>query len=736
MGDKNCQSSNAFFANAWMKTKDFTLNKAVPFFIKFYKNKILFCIVSAVIINLVIEFCGRMSVLEVLSQAFFNFHMFFYAVAVLSLTLFISCFFKRRLFAYFVIAATWIGLGICNGTILSYRSTPMIAIDFLIMRSSIGISTVYLSPFNIVLICLAVLACIPLLIFVFKKSPKEERDLKIAGISFVSSALVVALLATGFYFGNAVDKDTNLPDVYKKCGYVYCLTYSLFDYGVDEPDAYDKEYMQQIKDVLDNIEESCPEEKPNIVFLQLESYMDMDRIAGIELSESANPYFKYLKDNFPSGKLEVNALGASTANVEYEILTGTDIKNYGFDEYPYKTFLYDTPVETVAYNLKRLGYTTTSMHNHDGGFYGRYVAYSNLGFDRFIPRECMDNIELTPMGWCKDKTLIEQIKQTLNASEGRDFIFTVSVQCHSKYPKEPIEGFEYPIEVGGFDDEGYINQLKYYASQTLEEDAFLEELLNYFAKLDEKTVVVIYGDHLPTFIKKSEQLVEGVNSTTDTEKYLSEYVIWSNYGVESKLQDKNLTSQELSAYLLEAVGIRAGSVLKLYSSELDNKTRDEYIKAITYDAIEGKKYIYDENNSIATTDMDIGLTPLKITSYEIDDNSLFINGDGFSEYTYIYINDQLYTAKLVDSHVIRVAEEVTLKNGDSLVAKIITFDRLVLTESEPYTVNDLKDSVVVNKGVAGFHNILVTVIIGLAVIAVLVIAYFVYNKVIKKKSVE
>ncbi len=718
----------------YVKLWEFCKTKVAPWFVSVYNKKVLLCLVSALIINLLIELLGRRSIVGLFKHVFLDFHMFVYAVAVIAFTLFLSCLFKRRLFAYVVICALWIALGISNGTILTYRENPMVAIDFLIMRSSIGISTMYVNVFSMLLISLGIIAGIVLLVMIFKWCPKERRDLKTALITLISSGSVIAILATAFYFGNAVDSSALLPDVYKKCGYVYCFTYSLFDYGVDEPEVYDEDYMAMVKAEVDKVDDTRPDELPNVVFVQLESYMDMERINGIELSESPQPFFQQLKANYPSGYLKVNALGASTANVEYEVLTGNYIKDFGFDEYPYKTFLFETPVETIAYDLKTLGYETTALHNHDGGFYSRYVAYTNLGFDTFIPRETLTNIEKNPTGWCKDKMLLDEIKQTIEASESRDFVFTVTVQCHSKYPKERLEDCEYPISVGGFDDEGYINQLDYYASQVKEEDEFLKELLGYFEELDEKTIVVLYGDHLPTFINDSKQLVEGVNSDTDSEKYLSEYVIWSNYGAEEKAENKDLKSCELSSYVLDCAGIRTGTLLKLYHAELDEKTLSEYRQAIVYDSVEGKRYIYEGNDVIKTMDMQIGRIPLKISSYEIDDGTLFVNGQGFTDYVDIYINNQLYTSTVIDSETVKVDEEVTLENNDSIVAKMNTFDRLILCESNSLKVEGLQNSVVVNDGISGIHKTIVIIITVLSVCAVLTVAFVIYRKKVKSNK--
>ena len=726
--------SNTWYGRAFSSVKNFVMNCVVPSALKLYNDKFLLCVVSAFVINLFIEIVWRRSLSSVINLVVFNPHMFIYGTALIALTLCVTMFFKKRLFVYLLIAGTWIGFGVSNATLLAYRSTPMVAIDFMIMRSSIGISTIYLSVFVIILIVLGILAAIALLVYIMRKCRKEKVDYKRSFLQTVGVAAFVATLATMFYFTNAVPSDMRLPEIHQKCGYAYCLTYSLVDYGVDEPEVYTDDYMQEIRDVIDSVEETVPEDKPNVIFLQLESFMDMNRIEGIELSENPHPYFNYLKDTYPSGKLTVNALGASTANVEFEVLTGTYIKDYGFDEYPYKTFLRNTAIETIAYDLKSLGYATTAMHNHDGSFYSRNTAYANLGFDRFIPRECMNDLEYTPAGWTKDKVLLGLIKDVMAQTEERDFVFAVTVQCHSKYPKEVVEGMEYTVTAGGFEDEGYVNMLSFYATQAREEDEFVKALLEYLTDYDEKTMVVIYGDHLPTFIKQSNQLTEGLDDLTDTEKYNSEYVIWTNYGIEG--EDQDLTACQLASKSLDYAGIRTGNIMRLYHTDLDEDTMTEYRHAITYDIVDGGNHLNGGKKRYETTDLIIGMNPITVTDYELREESLYIYGKGFTEDAYVYINGLIYASNYISPEILKVNEQVTVENGDEIEAAIVTFDFVKLTTSEKFIISGLPNKTTANEGVHGIHAYIVWGLITLAVVAFVLIVAMVLVKRYKKHKNE
>ena len=81
------------------------------------------------------------------------------------------------------------------------------------------------------------------------------------------------------------------------------------------------------------------EKHPNIVFLQLESFIDPMTIESIGLDKEACPNFRKLVENYPSGQLTVPACGAGTANVEFEVMSGLSVKFFGPGEYPYKLSL-------------------------------------------------------------------------------------------------------------------------------------------------------------------------------------------------------------------------------------------------------------------------------------------------------------------------------------------------------------------------------------------------------------
>lgn len=79
------------------------------------------------------------------------------------------------------------------------------------------------------------------------------------------------------------------------------------------------------------------------------------------------------------------------------------------------------------------------IHNHRALFYNRNEVFANIGYDTFTSLEYMSDVAKTPKNWAKDGLLTEQIMETLESTEAQhDYIYTISVQGHGKYPTEQV----------------------------------------------------------------------------------------------------------------------------------------------------------------------------------------------------------------------------------------------------------------------------------------------------------
>lgn len=636
------------------------------------------CLVSGLIMNILIYFLHARSpirgLLLIVSEPLF----FLYNALIIIAFYCISLFFARRLFFMSFITFVWFALGVTECVLLGMRITPLSAIDFYIVRTGIAIVHVYMSPFEIALTIFGLVAVISLLVFLFIKCPKSHPDY-VRSLLIMICCLLLVLLLTFSIFSIAGISPKNydvMADAYDAYGFPFCFLCSLFDRGIPEPDNYSEEQLNEILTDLAHEPTEAPEKLPNIVMVQLESFFDATRVKGTSFSDDPIPNFHALGDEGARGLLSVPDIGSGTANTEFEVLSGLNLDFFGVGEYPYTTILHDRCCETIAYNLADLGYATHSMHNHTGTFYDRYHVYSHLGFDTFTPVEHMNGVEYTELNWEKDAILTEYILKALNSTDSQDFVFAVSVQGHGKYPEVPMEE-ENRIQVGGFETEEMKNAFEYYVNQIHEMDLFVGALRDALLELDEDTVLVLYGDHLPAIDLAEDDMRIGSPLQTD-------YIVWSNFPMEHT--DADLEAYQLSPTLLQALGIHAGLVNKVHHRFADTDEYQNVLQLIGYDMLYGDQFAYGEAFPYEETELTLGLDPIGITSITPSEDKCYtVSGHGFTPFSHIFVNGSKKGTEYVSDTELRLLDQ-ELEPDDSITVVQISVDLQKLSQTEAFVM--------------------------------------------------
>jgi len=655
--------------------------KQCPFWAYFHEHRLFGYMVLAFLVNLVLESLCRRSPLGGIRFLLRAPLPFLYGAAVILLTISLCGLFKKRRFFLILICGTWIGLGVADCIIKGYRITPLAAIDFRIAFSVFSIFSVYMNAFEIVLIVIAFLAAIAALVLVFIHAPKIPVDYLRSGFACVAAGLLVwgstALFTTT---GVLATKFQNLSDAYNDYGFAYCFSCSIFNRGVDEPDTYSPE---EVENVVDDLDETQPtpepaaaqeEQKPNIVVVQLESFIDVNNLKGLTYSENPVPFFSQLEKSSSTGFLTVPSIGAGTANSEFEVISGMNLDYFGTGEYPYETVLQSNVCESVNYALKDEGYACHAIHNHNATFYDRNRVFSNLGFDTFTSLEYMPGVEQNALGWAKDNVLTGEVLKALDSTAGQDFVYTITVQAHGKYPTTVIDP-DQKITVSGIDDESLKNEYEYYLNQLHATDAFVGDLVAALSQRKEPTVLVMFGDHLPNLPITQDQLKGGGLLQT-------EYVVWSNFGMEK--QDKNLQAYQLMSDVMGRLGYNDGVLVKLNQNAASNPTYQQDLEMLEYDILYGDHYAYDGSLPYQPTELQMGVVPITVSrGFNLHDDA-YVTGQNFTTYSRIVLNgDVQYDTLFVNENTL-LLPGVQLAEGDQVAAAQVTTKRETLSQTADY----------------------------------------------------
>lgn len=653
--------------------------KVIAFMNRF---SILFHALLSCFLVFIIEVISRRSLSSAITFIGGHTLAYLYNSLIIFVSLSLVYFFRRRALARVIIGGLWLFLGIINGCILAQRVTPFGYTDLKMVTDLLTMqNTNYFTAGQALLAVIGVLAFIGFCVWLWAKGPKfQGKTNKLLTFVFVASCFIWVPITTEAAQNQDIIASyfANIAQGYENYGFVYGFSSSVVDRGMSKPEDYSKETIENIEASVQTEPTSVSQEDmPNVVVVLLESFIDPSEVNFLECSEDPIPNFHNLESNYSSGYMTVPVVGAGTANTEFEVLTGMSLQYFGTGEYPYKTILKQTDCESIASDLSKLGYGTHVVHNNGGNFYSRANAFSMMGFDTFTSKELMNITEYTPLGsWPTDDILIDETIKAMDATpDQQDLVYTITVQGHGDYPTEKV--IENPeITVSGAEDEATNNQWEYYINEIHEVDKFIGNLTQALAERDEDTILVLWGDHLPTLGLSEEDMATG-------DIFKTKYVTWNNFGMAK--EDADLTSYQLLAHLTGQLGIHEGTIFRFHQSQSASETYLRDLENLQYDLLYGNRYAYHGEEPYPASDLVMGIDEVTIKrTWMSTDGKLMVYGEHFTPWSKVFINGDKVSTTYVSGNYLKINAD-KLEEGDILVVNQMGSSNTIFRSSNEYT---------------------------------------------------
>ena len=655
------------------------LPKKKPHSEKYYKvigfcNKysLAFHFLLAFALTFAIELISRRDFLSTLSFLHNHTLAYLYNAFVIFASLSLVYLFKCRAQLRLLISGLWMFLGTVNGLILSNRVTPFSYTDIKCISDLFAMqNTSYFTAEEATLVVAVVIAFFVFLVIFFAKGPKYQgkRHLVLGPVSIAALLLVGLPITTQAAQSSNVLATyfANIAQGYSDYGFVYGFSTSVVGRGMSKPDDYSQETVDAIQTLVNSSKQTTTVSKgnePNVICVLLESFIDPYDVKFLNMSEDPIPNFHNLESNYSTGYLTVPVVGAGTANTEFEVLTGMSLQYFGTGEYPYKTILKQTDCESIASDMSKIGYGTHVVHNNTATFYSRNNAFSMMGFDTFTSKELMNITQFTPNGnWPTDDVLVNETVKALNSTENKsDFVYTITVEGHGDYPSEKI--IENPdVQVSGAPDEATNNQWEYYVNMIHDVDGFIGDLINAVDRRNEDTIIVFFGDHLPTMGLSDSDMKSG-------DIFKTKYITWNNMGLAK--QDADLTAYQLLAHVTDQAGIHEGTIFNYHQTQSDSATYQSGLEELQYDLLYGKRYAYGGKDLYPASDLQMDVEDITISTVRKNSASdvLSIYGSNFSKNTKIFINGERVPTNYVTSSLLTTSLD-NVKDMDTVTVRTL-----------------------------------------------------------------
>lgn len=615
------------------------------------KKEIMFPIILwlglGLLSTILIESLNRGSLTKTIIFIFGSFSLFLlnYFI-VLSITS-IAFLFKKTKSVYTILAGLIVLFGISDGVVMKFRGTPITAADMYSIKDGASIAKEYIGVFEFVLIIIALISFIVGIVIMFRREKKSKYFSCFKNIGFIIIPIIILTCGLAKYNtakGKIKTYRWDLTATYNNNGFLISFINSAKELIPTKPETYTQERMNNINSKIEekSVAVSAGDTKPNIIVVQLESFVDPYRLQGVEFESDPIPNIRKLQGESQHGFMKVPCFGGGTVRTEFEVLTGYSANNLGPGEIPNNTVLKKQSVESLAYILKNQGYGVTAVHDYIGNFYNRDTVYANFGFDNLVSMEYMDNLQYT-YDYPSDMNNMPVIDTLINKKDPQ-FIFNVAVESHGPYDKE-YKAEKYTV-TGDMSDENK-NQLQEYLDKAMEVDRYVESLINYVKESGEPTILAIYSDHLPAL-----GMISDKKYFPQDKKYESEYYIWSNMGNEELKKDIN--AYQLSTEVLNLANVKGGLMPTFHNTYMKDEKYDEYLKDVQYDQLYGSNYLLGKN-AYTKADMKLGIDNVKINKAYIEGNQLVVEGENLTKASKIIVDGKvLKTTYDNDSKIVAI----------------------------------------------------------------------------------
>lgn len=479
-----------------------------------------------------------------------------------------------------------------NFYVVQFRGQPFMLLDILGMGTAADVAGGYKFQLpvyiGVVLLLVMIYVCIQWKIQTLELGTKSTRNLALRLGAFAAVLLLLAVAVPKWWSSLEVSL-WNVSKEYVKKGYLYMLAGEGKYFSVEKPADYSIEKVDSITEEAEkkytaSAASGNVTQPENIIMIMNESLADFESVGEISTDSEILPFIHSLKQNVKYGQLHVPTYGGGTARTEYEALTGNAMYFLPAGSVPYQLYVRD-PEYGMADILKAQGYETIAMHPNRAANWNREKVYPSMGFDQFISKENWGDLYRDKIRSLEsDKSTYDKIINIYEEKEKNQKLFTfcVTMQNHGGYGAETRNGYEPTVKLNYKKE---YPQAETYLSLARESDSAFKDLLDYFEKAEEPTMIIMFGDHWPAieddFLSKVIGKDTGNLSLTESQTlYTTPYVIWTNYPSETKEQD--ISSNYLGSYILEL----AGAELSQYNQFLLNLK--EELPVIGIDAVEDK----------------------------------------------------------------------------------------------------------------------------------------------------
>ena len=459
----------------------------------------------------------------------------------------------------FLASLLWQGLAIANYYTLAFRGSIMMPTDILAAGTAFNVLGNYQLTFPMS-VCLALLslgftallAGTLINVRYFRRGAAKKRLFTGLGALAGAAVLVVCLMQPALYraFGCVADA-WDPRGTMNRNGFTANFLSMAASSLLVQPEGYSAQALRDA--AVQESDTAAAQQTPNVVLIMNESWADLTANGVLSANTELAPFFHSLKEapGVVTGSTVMPVFGSGTPASEFEALTGTSYL-FGLATSPYAVYAYPG-MPSLASQFSQIGYDTTALHPLFDSNWARSTGYPRIGFDTFLH---IGNMKAPSpddfiRGYVTDRYVFSLIRDTLAQGSAPQFVFCVTMQNHGGYLTDYYTdtGFSITSPAGNY------TLANEYLQLVQETDRAFAAFTQMLEELDDPTVVLMFGDHLPSV---EEEFLDTVLDAGDPfARRTTPFVLWANYDADFSAFESGMTlsSNYLAPMLVQAAGL-------------------------------------------------------------------------------------------------------------------------------------------------------------------------------------
>ncbi len=491
--------------------------------------------------------------------------------------------------AFLILAIPSVTLAVVNRIKESINGTPLLLSDFTLVGDADAVADFVNPQFRIGLGVWAGLILTVVGIVLSTRigwrpkelTPRWSLRRKVIEISALLLALVM-FLPFGFYMG---PKGESQAERNQRLGLLGGMYSAILNRAFQRED-YDKEDLDKLLSQMGQSPSPQPSAEatqtpeptptpepvtPNVILVMSESFCDPTvMLPGVEFTTDPVPYYHDLASKWPSGEFYSNTYAGGTGSVEMEVFTGipmaflregedlTNLRGEGvYDRLP-----------SIVKSFKSAGYTTEFIHNYTTRLYNRVDNLPAIGFDKLTFEDGFPEDAQWDGPYLRDMELTYAMIRAFEEKEEGEplFLYGLTMENHQpyyagKFPER--SGLEPGSDKLGSGELETVEALVYGIQAA---DRALGALIEYFETVEEPTIIVFWGDHLPGLYVDDNRTIYSMLEYVPTVNTLewdaqimkrmhtTPFLVWNNYDAQIEVPESTGPSA-LGVHILNWAGV-------------------------------------------------------------------------------------------------------------------------------------------------------------------------------------